>query len=226
MHFFITLPVDGQFFSVPVRFIGGKFNESYVPHNRFKVTAQLERVVAQTVIPSSERPYPLYYAPTVAVYANRKIVDADQLKMFEVYPAEGQTISLHIYARTFEIGITVKGLGNVLITRGPFVLDIGTFVEPLQGVFFKPTLELRDTIRDIGMLTADEVSGTFYKPVVELKSTERDIGTLTPETLAGTFYKPVVEILEVLVDVSALVTVPNDATTGTFYKPTIELVIP
>lgn len=220
--FTLTLPVDGLFVAVPVRFIGGKYSESYVPTDRFKVSASIERIVDQTVAPSEAQPFPVYYAPTVYVTANRKSLDA-QGKFFVVNPSAGQTISLHIYGTNPQFGLLVVGPGNVLITRGPYILDLGTFTDGAGGVFAPPTFELVDASRDLGTLDADFASGSFTKPTFELRETTRDLGTLAGDTAGGAFLKPSLELIEILVDLGTLA---GDAAQGSFTKPTFELVIP
>lgn len=221
LPFWLTLPVDGQFIPVRVRFIGGRYQESYIFHDTFRVSARVERIVDQTVLPTPERPYPMYYGPTVNVIANRKMLDA-QGKFFIVNPAEGQTISLHIYDATPEFGLLVKGLGNVLITRGPFVLDIGTLTDGAGGEYPKPSFSLRDTILDIGTIPGDLGAGEFLKTSFSLVSTIEDLGTLAGDSGSGSFLTTGVEILEVLVDAGTL----TDGGHGEYLKPAISLVIP
>lgn len=223
-HFFLQLPVDGQFFEVPVRFIGGKFEESYVPHNRFKVTGQLERVVAQTVLPSELRPYPLYHAPAVTVTANRKVLSGDAFKMFNVFPDEGQTINLHIYDGEFEFGVTVKGLGNVLITRGPFVVDLGSIGSDSAGALsVAPTLELRDSILVIGSI-GEDVSGVAHEtPILSLISAIENIGSIATEVNGVVSKTPDLQLLDVLLDIGSIGTDTIGTTSNT---PTLILDIP
>ncbi len=221
--FTLTLPVDGQFISVPVRFVGGRYSETYSPVDRFKVAATVERVVSQTVTPPGWQPYPLFYGPNVNVTANRKVSAADAGKFFIVNPAEGQTINLHIYANKIEFGLLVKGLGNVLITRGPFILDIGSIGDDGAGVFNAPTFELRDTIRDIGTLPGDAGTGAFALQSFELLSVVNDIGTLTGDAGNGVFGQHAFELKTVLEDLGALT---GDNGTGTFNQQSFELVIP
>lgn len=223
LPFRLTLPVDGFFLPVPVRFVGGKYSEIYVPNDRFKVAATVERIVAQTVIPTTERPFPVFYSPTVNVVANRKVASADAGKFFVLAPAEGQTINLHIYAQEIEFGILNKGLGNVLITRLPFVVDLGTIGDGAGGVFSPPSFDFRSTIIDLGEMTGDGGVGDFLKPGFELKSTIVDIGEAPGDSGQAVFTKPTLERLEVLVDLAEL---SPDAAQATFTKPTIELVIP
>lgn len=220
--FTLTLPVDGSFIPVPVRFVGGRYSETYVPVDRFKVAATVERVVDQTVTPPGWQPYPLFYGPNVNVTANRKVAAGDAGKFFIVNPDEGQTINLHIYANKIEFGLLVKGLGNVLITRGPFILDIGTLADSGAGEFLKPSFTLRDTIRDIGTLPGDIGSGEFLKTSFSLVSVIEDLGTLAGDSGSGAFLTTGMEILEVLVDAGTL----TDTGAGSFGKPAITLQIP
>lgn len=223
LPFWLTLPVDGQFIPVPVRFVGGRYSESYIFHDTFRVSGRVERIVDQTVLPTVERPFPMYYGPTVNVTANRKMLDA-QGKFFIVNPDEGQTISLHIYATTPEFGLLIKGLGNVLITRGPFIVDIGaTPADSMGTVFAPPVFTLRDTIRDIGVVPSDAMGTTFALPIFDLVSVIEDIGTVPPDAMGTTFANPTLEVLEVLVDVG---TVPPDSMGTTFANPIIILDIP
>lgn len=220
--FTIKLPVDGQFENVVVRFVGGKFSESYVPHNRFAVQARLERVVAQTVTPTTERPFPLYYAPAVSVYVNRKVTAGDAFKMFNVFPAAGETVNLHIHTLNIEFGVTVKGLGNVLITRGPFIYDIGTFGETGLSAFYKLTLSLRDTIVDIGTIPPDVGASEFLPTTMSLISVILDIGTTQLDEGASEFLLSRLELLEVEVDGGSFA----DSGASVYMKSTIELIEP
>lgn len=221
LPFWLTLPVDGQFIPVRVRFVGGRYQESYIFHDTFRVSGRVERIVDQTVLPTVERPFPMYYGPTVNVTANRKMLDA-QGKFFIVNPDEGQTISLHIYSTTPEFGLLIKGLGNVLITRGPFIVDLGGLSDTGAGEYLKPTFELRDTIRNLGNIGTDEGAGEYLKPMLQLISVVEDLGNIGTDSGAGEFFKPTLQLIEVLVDLPAM----NDSGEGEYKKPTIELVIP
>jgi hypothetical protein len=163
----------------------------------------------------------MYYGPTVNVTANRKMLDA-QGKFFIVNPDEGQTISLHIYSTTPEFGLLIKGLGNVLITRTPFIVDLGTLNDSGFGEFGKPSFTLRDTIRDIGTLSGDIGAGEFLKTGFSLVSVIEDLGTLAGDSGSGPFLTTKFEILEVLVDAGTL----TDTGAGQFGKPAFSLVIP
>jgi hypothetical protein len=223
LPFWLTLPVDGQFIPVIVRFVGGKYSESYTFHDTFRVSASLDRITAQTVLPSAERPYPEYYGPRVNVTANRKMLDAEG-KFFIVNPDAGQTISLHIYATTPEFGLLITGLGNVLITRGPFIVDLGDVgTDEAGGIFGKPTFELKDTILNIGSVGNDYAESTFAKPTLELISVVEDVGNIGTDYAGGVFGNASFEILTVLEDVGTLAT---DNAGGVFLKPSFELVIP
>lgn len=221
--FTLKLPVDGGFADQAVRFTGGTFKEGYVPVGRFNVAAELEQVVGQTVAPYVLDPHPLYHAPIVSVYANRKITSGDGLKMFEVYPIAGQTINLHIYSRTFEIGVTVKGLGNVLITRGPFLLSVGSFSERASTSFPKTSLELRSLIRELGTIASESAPYSFPRPTVGVLSTIKPLGTIASESAPYSFPRPPFEIKAVLENLGAL-TPENEP--YSFPKATITIDIP
>ena len=220
--FWLPIPLDGFLSPQQVRFVGGRYGQSYTFHDTFKVTARVDLIVKQTVLPSGAMPWPVYYGPIVEVTANRKMHDA-QGKLFVVNPAAGQTISLHIYSHNHEFGLLIVGPGNVLITRGPFILDLGMLSDSSGGEFFKPEFQLRDTIRDIGTIPADNSGGEFLKSAFEIISTIEDIGTIPGDSSGGEFLKSAFEILEVLVDLGTLET---DTSGGEFSKPTLELTIP
>ncbi len=219
--FNLTLPIDGLFAASTVRFVGGKYSESYVPTDRFKVSATVEAVVSQTVAPPTERPFPVYYSPTVYVTENRKVTAGDAGTFFVLAPSLGQTLNLHIYALEIEFGILNAGLGNVLITRGPFVLDLGTLGDAGAGTFAVPVVELTTIERDLGTLAGDAGAGTFTKPTINLSLPTNDLGTLAGDAGSGNFTKPVLDLIVCLEDLGTLA---GDTGAGTFTKPTIELV--
>lgn len=221
LTFTMTLPVDGLFIAVPVRFVGGKYGESYLPVDTFRVTATVERIVDQTVIPSAEKPYPIWYSPTVNVTANRKIGAGDAKKFFVVTPAAGQTISLHLSNRLIEFGLLIKGLGNVLITRGPFIVDIGAIGTDGAGtVFAKPTLSLISILRDFGNMGSDNAGTTMLKPTFSLVSVAKNIGTIPTDNAGTVLIKPTFELKAVLKNVG---TIPTDNSGTTLNKPTFSL---
>ena len=219
--FWLTLPVDGQFIPVRVRFVGGVYQESYIFHNTFRVSATLDRIVDQTVTPPEDRPYPVFYSPTVNVTVNRKIAAGDAGKLFVVNPAAGQTISLHIYAQLIEFGLLIVGTGNVLITRGPFLVNLGSLADTGTGAFKPVTFELRDTIRVLGTLEADTAGGVFGPVIFELKSFIRGIGTLEADTAAGSFSSAKFELITTLEDIGTL---DPDTSAGVFSPVTFELI--
>ena len=195
LPFVMGLPVEGQFLEVPVRFVGGGYREVYATQNAFRVTAQLERVVDQTVIPTTNRPYPLYYTPVVEVLGSTKLSLLDAGKLYVLDPPEGETVNLHISTHELEFGLLIIGLGNVLITRSPYALDIGTLEgQAGSGTFNKPTFELVPATVDIGTLEGQAGSGTFNKPTFELITVLVDIGTLEGQAGSGTFNKPTFEL--------------------------------
>jgi hypothetical protein len=221
LPFTLTIPVDAFFLPVPVRFVGGTYSEVYVEVNRFKVSAVIERIVDQTVIPSNGVPFPLYYAPTVSVNSNRKILESDSGKFFIVNPDADRTISLHIGDLEIEFGLLIIGLGNVLITRGPFVWDLES-QDASFGTFLKPQFELGAAILDLGSFTVEETHGDFSKPVLLLQSVIKDAGSFSDEA-AGDFSKPSLEVLDVLEDLGSF---DLDESTGNFAKPILTIDIP
>jgi hypothetical protein len=220
LPFTLTLPVDNDFAAVVVRFVGGRYSESYLPVDTFRVTATVDRIVEQSVTPNEAPIYPIWYSPTVNVTANRKLTSGDAGKMFVVNPALGQTINLHIYSNFIEFGLLVVGLGNVLITRGPFMNDLGEFGDTGVGTFHKLSFELRTTDLDIGTLTGDTGVGEFLKLGFALVSTTHDIGTIPGDTGVGTFLKPSFEMLTVLEDLGEF----GDTGAGEFLKLGFELI--
>jgi hypothetical protein len=215
--FFLKLPVDGQFEEVPVRFVGGSYNESYAGVSRFVVNAQVERITEQTETPETERPYPVFYSPTVNVTANRRIYSTDAFKMFVVNPAEGQTINLHIRALTIEFGVLIKGLGNVLITRTPFLVDLGSVGSDSSGqTILPPSFTLTNTINNIGSVPGDSSGQTVQPTVFNLVSVAEDIGAIPPDYSGQTIQPTSLTLLAVLEDIGA---VPADST-GQTIKPT------
>lgn len=213
--FYLTLPVDGQFIPVPVRFVGGKYSESYVATDRFKVSATAERIVAQTVTPSTENPYPLFYSPTVNVTGNRKIYLSDAGKFFIVNPAEGETIYLYISTRRIEFGLLNKGLGNVQITRQPYPLAIGEAGTDAMGTLMNPAVfSLVDTIKNIGSIAPDAFGTSFNLPVFGMVSLLEDVGAIPPEGFGTTFPPAPMELLAVLEDIGTI----TPDTFGTTYK--------
>jgi hypothetical protein len=223
LPFNLTLPVDGSFIPVVVRIAEGKFRESYVPVDRWKVSCTLDRIVNQTIAPATERPYPLYYSPTVNVNANLKVRTADANKFFVLTPDEGQTINLHIGPRLLEFGVLIKGLGNVLITRAPFVYDVGSFDDSAHTSYLKPAFELHNSLRDLGVVATDYAATVYQKPAFELIAVIEDIGTLATDFAATAYGKPAFDLLAVLEDVG---TVETDFAATTYQKPIFEITIP
>jgi hypothetical protein len=223
-QFWITLDADGLFAPVLVRAIGGTYTERYLATSqRFVVSLRVDRVVAQTVTPTEERPYPVYYSPAVNVYVNRKITTGDAGKLFIVHPPAGQTISLHIYSRLIEFGLLIVGLGNVLITRGPFILNVGSFSENMSPQFGKANLQLIDILKNIGTVGSENIPTTFPKAVLSLLSVIKPLGTVGSENIPTTFPKAVLEIKTVLEDLGA---VASEAVAVSFPKSTLTLDIP
>lgn len=215
----LKLPVDGGFIPAVVRFVGGKFSESYFGKNMFKVSATLERITPQTVIPSTENSYPVYYSNPTNVNANRKIQASDAGRLFVVNPAQGQTISLHIYALNIEFGILVIGLGNVLVTRGGFVVSASES-DSAKSSYFKPSFQLTSSILNIENFEKDFVSSSYIKPTFQLVSVVLDQGDLQKDTAASSYIKPSFEIKTVQVD---LVTLASDTAKSSYIKPIFEL---
>jgi hypothetical protein len=215
--FLLTLPVDGLFLEVPVRFVGGSYTEAYTGVNRFVVNAQVERITDQTETPENERPYPVFYSPRVNVTANRRIYSSDAGKMFVVNPDEGQTINLHIRSLEIEFGVLIIGLGNVLITRTPYVLDIGSIGSDSSGqTILAPSFTLANTIEDIGSIGLDSSGQAMLPTAFSLVSVAEDIGAAPPDSSGQFFPPPAMSLLNVLEDIG---TVPAD-TSGQTFKPT------
>lgn len=217
----LKLPVDGGFIPTVVRFVGGKFSESYFGKNMFKVSATLDRVVPQTVIPSTENSYPVYYSPTVNVTANRAIVAGDAGKLFVVNPAQGQTISLHIYALNIEFGLLVIGLGNVLVTRGGFVVS-ASGSDSAGSSYLKPSFQLGVSVLEIGSLEKDTAASSYTKPTFQLVSVVVNQGNLEKDTTTSSYIKPSFEIKTVQVDLATLI---SDTANSSYIKPIFELIV-
>lgn len=231
--FRLVLPVDGSFIPVAVRIIGGIYTETYIPTDRFKVSARVERIVTQTATPHEAQPFPLFYAPMVDVFANHKVATYEAGTLFVCYPAEGQTINLHIKAQLVEFGVLNVGMGRVFITRTPFVYDIGNIgTEHGASVFLPPVFQLISVIKDVGSIGTDAGAGTFAKPIFELVTILEDIGTITPlggnlEFGRGEFAKPSLELLTVLEDLGPIEQITGiEYGRGEFSKPTFILDIP
>lgn len=220
--FWLTLPVDGQFQPVRVRIVEGRYSETYIFHDTFRVAFKLDRIVDQTVLPTEERPFPMYYAPTVNVATSRKILASDAGKFFIVNPSEGETINLHISSNLIEFGLLVVGPGNVLITREPFVWEMVSS-DSGTGEFRKLGFELRSTELDLGSLAGDSGTGEFLKLGFALVSIIKDIGSLPGDSGSGEFGKLGFEMINVLEDLGTL---SGDSGTGEFLKLGFELVIP
>lgn len=217
----LKMPVDGGFVSTAVRFVGGKFSESYFGKSMFKVAATLERVVSQTVNASSETPYPIFYAPKVGISRNTKLLAADAGKLFVVNPTEGQTISLHISNLNIEFGLLVIGLGNVLVTRGGFIESLSGS-DSAGGFYGKPAFSLASVIFDIGQIQNDLGSGIYNLPSFELISVVNNLGNLESDVAASSYSKPSFEIKTVQVDLGTL---SSDFASSSYNKPIFELII-
>lgn len=223
LKFTMELPVDGQFIEVPVRFIGGTYKEAYDAGDFWLVSAQLEREVDQTVFPSVNQPYGRYYSPTVNVTVNRRIFLVDTDKFFIVNPAEGQTISLHIGTHETEFGLMVIGLGNVLITRGPFIRDIGSLEDSGHTSYLKPAFELHNSLRDLGVVTTDYAATSFLNPALELLDVLEELGALGTDYAVAAYGTPAFELLVVLEELG---TIGTDYAATAYQNPIFELVIP
>lgn len=127
LPFNLTLPINGTFESAMVRFVSATYNETYIPIDRFKVSARLEEVLTQTVTPPALAPYPISYSPQETVTASRFVETADAGKLLVCNPDNGETITLYIEDRLIEFGVLNIGLGDVRITRDvpPWPLDFG-----------------------------------------------------------------------------------------------------
>lgn len=217
----LTLPVDGQFIPVPVRWVGGRYSESYIFHDTFRVSGRVERIVDQTVLPTVERPFPMYYGPTVNVASHIRARDA-QGKFFILNPPEGQTVNIHIYDTNPEFGLLIVGLGNVLITRSPFIVEMD-LVENGIGEYKPIDIELKDVVVNIGALPGDNGLGEFLLTSFELRNLSVNLGALPGDNGLGEFAKPSLEILDVLNDIGSL---PNESGSGEFILTSFELAIP
>jgi hypothetical protein len=218
LAFWIDLPVDGLFAPVLVRFAKAKFSESYIFHDTFQVSGQLERITPQALTPSEAQPFPLYYGPTVEVNATRKMRDAAG-KFFVVNPDAGETIKLHIYNLNPEFGLLVIGPGNVLITRQPYLYDLGSLPgDSPAGSFETPVLDLHDTLATVS--ASDSPSGAFAAPAFYMGAPLLDVGTLPGDSPTGEFAKPSLDMLAVLEDLGSLTA---DTPTGIFAAPIFDL---
>lgn len=220
--FLVELDVDGQFAPVVVRFVGGSYKEWYVSQGqRFLVAFQVDRNVEQTVSVTTERPYPVFYSPTVNVTTNRKVSAADAGKLFVCNPAAGQTVNLHIYTNLIEFGVLNKGLGDVLITRGPFVLDLGGFTDNGSVDLIPVQFELRDTIRTLS-IEGDSGSVSLLPVQFERVSVVEDLGSVGTDSGAVSLNPVSFDKIEVLVDAGTI----TDTGTVILMKPVFELQIP
>ncbi len=217
LRFLIEIPGTGDFSAKAVRFVGGTYQEAYLAGDYWQVSAEMEQVVDQTVFPSNAQPYGLYYSPSVTVNANRKIKAADANKFFIVNPDEGQTISLHISSQEIEFGILKTGPGNVLITRGPFIVDVGEIPSDASGQVILPAaFTLKNTINDIGAIPGDTTGQSILTTTFNLVSVIEDIGAVPGDSSGQTVLPTTMSILDVLVDTGE---VPPD-NSGQSFKPT------
>jgi hypothetical protein len=220
--FWLPLPLDGILSPLRVRFVGGKYQQRYIFNDTFKVSARVDLIVEQTVIPSEALPWPMYYGPIVEVTEHRKVESSDSTKMFVANVPNGETYNLHIGSNLIEFGVLITGPGNLLITRDPYVFEL-TGTDEGFGTFATPTFELRETIHELASIGLDEGFGTFAKPTFDMTTVTEDIGNVGLDEGFGTFAKPTFDILGVLEDVGTLT---MDEGFGTFTKPTFELIIP
>ena len=213
----IPLPVDGSFNPVSVRFVGG-YSESYAGPDRFRVTAELLRVTGQSVFPENTTPYALHYYPVVEVSEHTLVTSADAGKMFVVSTVEGETVNLHIGQQEIEIGVLLIGSGSVLITRTPFVHDMGS--DTTSSGLVKPSFELESVIVEIET-SPDAAESVLGKPTFELDSV---IVQASPDDdfTESALGKPSLEIKDVLVEI----TPDSDTTTSELKKPVFRLEIP
>lgn len=221
-QFTITLPVDGVYLAVPCRFEAG-YATQYRDINRFRVTATLDRVLAQSETPSTWTPYGLYYRPVENVSVNTLVQSDDAGKFYIVYAASGQTVSLHIGSNEIEFGILLTGPGSVRITREPFVHTLPG--DGAGGIIMPPALELESVVVDLGGLPEEDGAGSsLLPPVLELESVVVDIGESLENDLASSSINvPTFIIDEVLADVGALA---GDNAGSNIEKPSLTLDIP
>lgn len=213
----IPLPVDGAFNPVAVRFVGG-YAESHSGPGQFRVTAELTRVTTQAVFPENSTPYAQHYFPVIEVSEHTLVAPGDAGKMFIVSTVEGETVNLHINQQQIEFGVLLLGLGSVLITRTPFVYDMGA--DTTSGVVGKPELSLLSVIVDIET-SPDAAESVLAKPGFELDSVIVD-GSTDSDLAASEIRKPVLEVKEVLVET----TTDPDTTSSELKKPVFRLEIP
>ena len=208
LPFWLTLPVDGNFIPVQVRFIGGKYAEAYNFNDTFKVTASVERMVEQTVAPSPDRPFPVFYSPTVEIDKSQNIFDAAG-KMLIVNPPEDEEICLYLGNQFIEFGLVVVGLGNVSIKHGAFSKDVA------PSSFQKPVFSLIDVTR---YTSGNDSGSSTFKAAFDLVSLLRDVGGAT-DLGASAFAKPVLQLLDVLRELPA-----NDSGFSAYQRPGFELI--
>lgn len=219
--FRLTLPVDGAFVPVTVRFVDGRYSEDYQHPDRFRVTADVDAITAQTVIPTTERPYPVFYAPTVAVTGTRRFAPADAGALLVFNPAAGETVAFHISSGTPEFGVLNKGLGQVLITRAPLVVALGSIGNEAAGVAFtRPDLSCVNTLHALGSVTPDAAGVGFRVPPLSLVVVLRALGSLAPDAAGLLFPIPSLELKTVLNPVG---TIANESAGLSFPLPTITL---
>lgn len=207
--FMLPLPVDGNFFPVLVRFVGGTYEETYIFNDTFKVSAKLDRIPDQTVTPPQYQPWPVFYSPTEYIDENANIYNKNG-EFFIVNPAAGETISLYIHKFKLEFGIMVIGLGNVRIARAVFGKDAGL------SNFVKPSFNLAETADVI--LDSDLSKSSFGKPSLVTTEVMNDVGGLNDDAPAP-FLKPGLELVETLAYAYGYV----DANFSTFPRPAFNL---
>lgn len=219
--FSIVLPVDNQFVPVACRFVGG-YVANYQPIDRFRISATLERITTQPVAEDTENRFGLYYAPFVDVSEHYLVKPADAGKFFRVTTTEGNTVNLHIGSQLIEFGLLVLGPGSVLITRTPFVHDMGS--DSTEGSLLSPRLELRSVEVDLGPVESideDETASSIALVGLALESVVVS-GEMPDDATTSSIALRSMELKEVQVIISP----DSDATTSEIQKPSFSLQIP
>jgi hypothetical protein len=120
LFFDLTIPTDEGFQTKSLRFVGGEYSESYVPHAHWRVSATLEEQIVQDVPATDDTPVPVWFQPVHNIYVNTTIDESYANSMLLFEPIAGNTIIItvpEIFSPNdyLPFGITNKGPGSVLV---------------------------------------------------------------------------------------------------------------
>lgn len=137
LFFDIDLPLDGAAATVTVRFKNGDFQKAYNAHNHWRISAILEREIAQGVNDPAQTFNPVYFQPEFVITADTVLGDQHKNALLRV---QGVTDTVPIVlkvlfgddpAEFFPFGVQHEGAPGDVIVRMLADGDDGSLVDPI-----------------------------------------------------------------------------------------------